>query len=243
MFDSVEQLEKEVQDFRSNILASSELIKSIEVLVAAVKAQEDDFAAKSKALATKMDSHTDGMKEDYKEALSELIKENNKLLDEISIRGEAILRDMQSVPKEIDQRNDTLSKELKSHSEEVQSQCKSLIAQFQEIADAFSTRCTELLQSMDSSNNAHLNSVIEVTRSSQQEYIQKLETTEASIHNCENEIKNKYNDFLAKLESTNIDQMFKMCQEIKKAMNSKFLILTIGVGVSIVLVLATLFFR
>ena len=45
MFESVEQLEKEVKEFQQNILASSDFVNNLNEIVAAISAQERDFAA------------------------------------------------------------------------------------------------------------------------------------------------------------------------------------------------------
>ena len=51
----------------------------------------------------------------------------------------------------------------------------------------------------------------------------------------ERELTSKYADFIAKLEASNMDKIFTMCEDIKKAVNSKFTILLGGVGLSIIL--------
>ncbi|MDR3289486.1 MAG: hypothetical protein LBT22_08675 [Peptococcaceae bacterium] len=45
MFESIEALEKEVQDFKDNILASSELVRTIEQLTVVTKAQQEKLEA------------------------------------------------------------------------------------------------------------------------------------------------------------------------------------------------------
>lgn len=272
MFESVEQLEKEVQEFRQNILASSELIKSIEGLIAATKAQKDSFASESSELLTKMDAHTEALKTSYAEALSKMVKENSKLVSDLSSKGESLLREMQGIPDEVDKRNSAIAAQFETKggailqdmqaiseavdkrnaalaadfqkcSADLKSQTEMLIAQLQAEISKFSKRCDELLLSVQSSNDAHLSNVIKEMQASQKAYIEKLEATDVSIRHCEAEISEKYLDFLAKLESTNIDQMFKMCQEMKSSMDRKFIMLFVGVGASLALMIVSLFIR
>lgn len=189
MFESVEQLEKEVKDFQKNILASSELIKSLENLIAATKAQKEEFAATSSELISKMDSHTDALRESYEEALAKLVNENRILIKELIAKDD------------------------------------------------------ELLQSVNTNSKTHLANFVETLNTAQQTYIQRIEAADVSIKHCEAEINRKYQEFLIKLESTNVDQMFKLCQDIKKSMDTKLLLLSVGVGASLILIIVSIFIR
>lgn len=272
MFESVEQLEKEVQEFQKNILASSELIKSIEDLIATTKSQKESFALESSELVAEMDAHTKALKSSYTEALTKLMKENGKLISEISAKGESLLREMQGIPEEVDKRNSAMAAQFEAKggailqeiqaipvavdkrnaavasdfqkcSADLKSQTETLITQLQAESVKFSNRCDELLLSIQSSNDAHLSSVIKEVEASQKAYFEKLEATDVAIQRCEAEISEKYQDFIAKLESTNIDQMFKMCQEMKRSMDRKFIMLFIGVGASLALMIVSFFIR
>ncbi|MEG1525783.1 MAG: hypothetical protein RR475_12320 [Clostridia bacterium] len=243
MFESVEQLEKEVQEFRKNILASSELIKSVEGLIAATKAQKESFSSETVELVTRMNAHAEAIQESYKAALSKMVSENSKLGGEISATGESLLRDMQDIPTEIDKRNATINADLQRYSEELRAQSNSLVIQLQDVTNVFSIKCAELLQSVEDKNNTHLGSVVGQMQAFQKEYIQKLGETEATIRNSEAELEGNYKDFLSKIESTNVDRIFKVCQDIKKSVNSKLLVLSAGVGASIILIIASFFVR
>jgi chromosome segregation ATPase len=225
MFESIEQLEKEVKDFQKNILASSELIKSIESLITATKAQKEDFSATSSELASKMDSHTEALRKSYEEALAKLVKENRSLIKELIVRGDELLQEMKAIPSDVQKRNSALSVEIQAEKE------------------AFFARCDELLQSVSTNSKTHHANVVETLNTAQQAYIQSIEEADVSIKNCEAEINRKYKDFLIKLESTNVDQMFKMCQDIKKSMDTKLLLLSVGVGASLILMIVSIFIR
>ena len=243
MFESVEQLEKEVKDFQKNILASSELIRSLESLIAATKAQKEDFAAASSGLVSKMDSHTEALRESYEEALEKLVKENRSLIKELTVKGDELLQEMKAIPPDVEKRNSMLVIEFQKYSAELQASSNAIISQLCSEREVFSTKCNEFLQSASTNNKTHLTHVAETINTAQQAYIQRLEAADASIVHCEAEINHKYEDFLTKLESTNVDQMFKMCQDIKKSMDTKFLLLSVGVGASIVLMIVSLFIR
>jgi len=279
MFESIEQLEKEVKDFQKNILASSELIKSIESLITATNAQKEDFSATSSELVSKMDSHTEALRKSYEEALAKLVKENRSLIKELIVRGDELLQEMKAIPSDVEKRNSALSVEIQAEKEAFFARCDELLQGFKNIppdveernsalaiefqkcttalqsssneiiaqlhveTEAFSARCDELLQSVSTNSKTHHANVVETLNTAQQAYIQRIEEADVSIKNCETEINRKYKDFLIKLESTNVDQMFKMCQDIKKSMDTKLLLLSVGVGASLILMIVSIFIR
>lgn len=59
MFDNIEELEREVQKFRENILASSELVVSFESMMTQMKAQTKAFEAASSNLQDCVKAHTE----------------------------------------------------------------------------------------------------------------------------------------------------------------------------------------
>lgn len=51
----------------------------------------------------------------------------------------------------------------------------------------------------------------------------------------------RYNEFIHKLENTNVDMLFAEVQNMKKAINNKFTLLFTGVGMAIVLIIISFF--
>jgi len=109
--------------------------------------------------------------------------------------------------------------------------------------ESFAKKCDGFLQSASEINQTHLSQTSNIINESQQDYLLKIEESNTAINQCQEELNRKYEAFLVKLESTNIDQMFKVCQEIKKSMNTKILILSVGVGSTIALMIVSLFIR
>lgn len=187
MFDNVDQLEQEIIEFQKNILASSELIKSIENLIAVTKEQQKLFALKSSDMESKIGLFTKSLQSSYDEALVKLESENSILLKKFIAKEE------------------------------------------------------ELVQSLSINNQKFLSEVAQTITSTQQEYTQRIETAESSVRHCEQELNRKYESFLSKLESTNIDQMHKTCQNIERSLKMKFLVVSTGVILSLILIIVSFF--
>lgn len=66
-------------------------------------------------------------------------------------------------------------------------------------------------------------------------YIVTLKDTQANIEKLSNELDVKYSTFLTKMESTNMDQVYKTCLEMDKKFNKKLSLIFAGTVAAIVL--------
>ena len=171
MFENVDQLEREVREFQENILASKELVRNLEQLVVAAKAQQE-----------------------------QLVKSTDDLL--------------RSIPTSVEGKNSALRAEI------------------QQAADR-----------MQADSNAAVNKAISEVQRAHQQHIEQLTSVETQMKKVETDLIVKYTDFVAKLEASNMDKIFTMCEDIKKTVNSKFAILLAGVGLSVVLAVVALFVK
>ena len=67
------------------------------------------------------------------------------------------------------------------------------------------------------------------------DYVEVLREAQAKIDKMNSELENKYNAFLAKMESTNMDQIYKVCLDMDKKINNKLTLIIAGVAVAIIL--------
>ena len=167
MFDDIEALEKEVEGFRTNILASQELISGIDRMIAAQKEQSVEYSKSYQEVLEKLRETTEKQKADAETLLSEITKKNE------SFASDAV---------------------------------------------------TQLT-------------------TAQKDYIERMDQVEKTIKESEEELTSKYQQFVAKLESTNIDQIFSSVQELKKSLSTKLTLLLSGVGISIVLAVVALILK
>ena len=167
MFDDIEALEKEVESFRKNILASQELVSGIDKMIAA---QKEQSTAYSKSY------------EDVLKKLKDTVEQQNS-------NAEALL-------SELSKKNETT-------------------------INAAVTQLTE----------------------AQKEYIARLGEVEKSLKDGEAELTSKYQQFVTKLESTNLDQIYSSVQDLKKSINTKLTLLLSGVGVSVILAIVAIILK
>lgn len=90
-------------------------------------------------------------------------------------------------------------------------------------------------KSISDTNNAQYNEFLASVKKEYGDYVAVLRESQTKMEKISTELDNKYNAFLAKMESTNMDQIYKVCLEMDKKINAKLSILLIGVVVAITL--------
>ena len=71
--------------------------------------------------------------------------------------------------------------------------------------------------------------------------LEQLAQTENRVSELSQQLESKYNAFVEKLESTNMDQLYKYCQDMNKAINLKLGLLLGGVAVAVIVSIVSLF--
>lgn len=71
MFENIAEMEKEIETFRKNVYASSELVESISQLTAETKRQKESFSASTEELLKKQDKGISEFESDCESILSE----------------------------------------------------------------------------------------------------------------------------------------------------------------------------
>jgi uncharacterized phage infection (PIP) family protein YhgE len=90
-------------------------------------------------------------------------------------------------------------------------------------------------KSISDTNNAQYNEFLASVKKEYGDYVAVLRESQAKMEKISTELDNKYNAFLAKMESTNMDQIYKVCQDMDKKLNTKLTMILAGVAVAIVL--------
>ena len=90
-------------------------------------------------------------------------------------------------------------------------------------------------KSISDTNNAQYNEFFDLVKKEYSEYVAVLRESQTKMEKISTELDNKYNAFLAKMESTNMDQIYKVCQDMDKKLNTKLTMILAGVAVAIFL--------
>ena len=185
MFEDVAQMEKEIETFRKNIAASSELVEAVSQLTDTTKHQEESFCASADKLLKRMDDCVSQIRNDHEAALHALSSNNDATIA-------------------------SLQKNMSSEQ----------VARLQEL-ELLKTDLEKMLAS----------------------YTDGLHKTEQAIHDYQTEAEKTYGDFVHRLESTNVDQIFREVQDLKRALQTKFIILLSGMGLATAVAVSSLFIK
>ncbi len=209
MFEDVAQMEKEIETFRNNVVASSELVEGISRLTETTRQQKEAFSVSSNELIKKIDSCVMEIKSDHESALKALSNNNNAAITELQEKAAA---DLQAKLKSIDQ--------IRSSIEACRvDTTKKADEQLQQLSDESHTIIAELKAELSAQQSA---------------FIENLQHTEQTIKGYQSDAEQKYKDFISRLETTNVDQIFKEVQDLKHSVQTKFFIMTVGVLLTLV---------
>jgi len=218
MFDNIEEMEKEIETFRQNIMASSELVESLSALTSETKRQREEFAAQSTALTQKVEGCVQQFKTDHDSALDALSKKDAKFIADLQNHMDA---EKQNSLEEIRQIQVAMEKSLNEATQQSDKQIAQLTSE-----------CNQIVSAMRSTAQEQQNA-----------YFERLQKTESIIKDYQNDAALKYKDFVQKLESTNVSELFDELQELKQSVQTKFTIMMAGVGAAVLVGILNLVLR
>ena len=254
MFETIEELEKQVAEFEQNILASKALIKSIDGVNSSIHNQQKDFDEQAAALLAQMAS----IKEAVTRAVNEINANNNTFIaDTAKALSEQIASLNQSTETYLDGLRNSNDNQLKSAVNSLsdsQKEYTNRIEKFDQStqqsvdtivkqSDEFKTTANNAVEEIKSKNQEQLDAFVVKLETDHEEYLRHLETVKNSITEMERQLQEHYSLFLGKLETTNISTVADEIQLLKKQINTKFAILMGGIGVAVVLAVIALFMR
>ena len=294
MFEDITQMEKEIETFRRNVVASAELVDGITQLTDATKKQKDSFEAASSALLKKVDSCIEQIKSDQEAALHTLSGENKDAIQTLQQNMAAEqtdrIKELENIKKDLIELQAAFTERIRQ-TEKALTDCQEKLGATADqikadhdtslhiLSERVSASISELQTNMaadlearvaaidrikavfescqaESSNKAdeqiqrlvrECDRLIAQMKSELAEqqtlYAEKLQQTEKLICEYQNTAEHRYNDFVQRLETTNVDQLFKEMQDLKQSIQTKFMILLGGIGVTLIVALLGLILK
>ena len=89
-------------------------------------------------------------------------------------------------------------------------------------------------------NDEQYNSFLAEIKKEYSDYVAVLKESQIKMEKAVTELDNKYNAFLAKMESANMEQIYKVCLNMDKKINTKLTLLLSGVAVAIILLVVSI---
>lgn len=238
MFEDIEQLEKEVQEFRQNMLGSTALLKSLDAIVAALMAQTAELSAKSAEMAGKMDSQSTAIQNKTDDTLQKLVANLADCVVELRKMTDGAVERLSAENKaNLTNTTTQILSTQKAYIETLQATERAL----HECKEELQRQTTAVVDRLCAENKQNLADTVAQFLAAQKEYTDTLRATENAIQACSLELSKKHSEFLERLEKTNIDQIYQACVDMRKSVESKLTILLAGVGVAVILTIVGLF--
>lgn len=247
MFDDIQALEQEIEGFRNNILASQDLVTSIEKMIKVMKTQNDEYSRTYKDVLEELKRCVQLQKVESESQLNELKKQNettiNNAVEKLnSVQKEHIVK-INEVESAINLNVEKMLKEMKTQSEDYSKSYNDVLLELKNYVQLQKVESEAQLNELKKQNEIIINNAVEKIASSQREYLANIDEVKFILKKNEDQLVLKYQQFTTKLESTNIDQIYSSVQDLKKSINFKFNLLISGVGVSILLTIVSLLLK
>ncbi len=258
MIGSIEELEKEIEQFHKNVAASGELVALLDKISTQIKQQNEDFGKESDKLIKRFDELPDKfetankasnkeIKEYIESKLDESVqgfkKEQSQYVDELKTTRDKINEAEKDAEKKysdfianVEDRSDNLLKRVDALPEIIEKSNKS---SNDEIKNEVKAELDNNLQLFSKEQRQY----IESFNTAQQQYASELKQTQEGIKSAEDNINQKYKAFIDDLEKMNVSNLYDQNIELRKSLNKTTILLAILSIASILVSIAGFFIK
>lgn len=241
MLETIEELEKEIDEFQNNIAASGEMVLALKQMIEQIKQQNSEFDMQSKALLSRLDTLPANIENttiaNNERIRSDVVSELNKSLQAFSDEQGKYIISLQGVQKTIQEFSDLAKEQGKSFREQTNAMNESMNSALSDLNGKIQNTTNLLKQDIDVSVSERNKEVIVA----QEKYIKEIDNANVSMKKCEEALDSKYKDFLSVLEKMNISNIYEQNIQLKEELRKKTTILMVISAVSILIGVVGLF--
>lgn len=209
MIPTIEMLEKEIEQFHSNVSGSNALVAALNDVVTVGKKQSQMFDEKTAELQTLLAKLPEDVRAEFASCFQ------------------------------------TFSSEIQAEHSRYQAEVAAILKACSTSVSEAEAKITATPDAVEGKMNEAYAKSQEALTVAQKKYADDLQTATQEFLNktnaCMSLIEEKYNAFIMKLEATNVDQIYKICEKMNSAINMKLNIALAGVGVAVILAILGLF--
>lgn len=241
MLETIEELEKEIDEFQNNIAASGEMVLALKQMIEQIKQQNSEFDMQSKALLSRLDTLPANIENttiaNNERIRSDVASELNKSLQAFSDEQGKYIISLQGVQKTIQEFSDLAREQGKSFREQTNEMNENMNSALSDLNEKIQNTTNLLKKDIDVSVSERNKEVI----IAQEKYIKEIDGANVSMKKCEEALDSKYKDFLSVLEKMNISNIYEQNIQLKEELRKKTTILTVISAVSILIGVVGLF--
>lgn len=241
MLETIEELEKEIDEFQNNIAVSGEMVLALKQMIEQIKQQNSEFDMQSKALLSRLDTLPANIENttiaNNERIRSDVASELNKSLQAFSDEQGKYIISLQGVQKTIQEFSDLAREQGKSFREQTNEMNENMNSALSDLNEKIQNTTNLLKQDIDVSVSERNKEVIVA----QEKYIKEIDGANVSMKKCEEALDSKYKDFLSVLEKMNISNIYEQNIQLKEELRKKTTILMVISAVSILIGVVGLF--
>ena len=256
MLTTIQELEKEIDQFHKNIKDSNELMRLLASIASLTKTQTESFEVRTQALQDelaklppeltnlfqqKIESFVQTVHDEHQAYQATVTKLMEGYADKFAKAETALL----GVPSTLQEQLQQDRSENVAGLKQIQEQYAADLAKTNE---AFAKQLHAVVDAIQAvpgqiSNNSaqQYNAFLKELEKMMEARLAQLSATEKRVEELSQQLEAKYNAFVGKLESTNMDQLYKYCQDMNKSINTKLGIALGGVAIAVIVSIISLF--
>lgn len=242
MLGTIEELEKDIEQFQSNVAASGEVVVLLKQMVEQVRKQNEDFETKSQTLI----SHVEGLPIAIENANN---TSNTRVKNDVAYEIDRMVQSFSTEQSKYLENLELTRSQIQKYISQVERQEETIKEKFETVVKKFDEVLSELVAANKKNTTELLDTFSKVVKErndefekKQQRYIDVAEKTQANIADCEKKLDEKYNEFIDILNKTNISNIYDQNVELKKELNKRTTILMVISGISILVGVLGFFF-
>jgi chromosome segregation ATPase len=235
MLGTIEDLERDIEQFRNNVAASNEMYTLLNQMLEQVRQQNTTFDRKSEDLLGRLDAIPTAL--DTANAAS-----NAAVKKDVSAEIDRAISDFASEQTKYLQALEQTQKEVHTYTEQSQKQAQSfdeksaeLIVKVASVPEQIKADTRSSLEEYRSSLDADIEKRNAQLAETQKRYVSAMEDTSGRLKSCEEQLLSKYQEFLQTLEKTNLSNLYEQNQKLQSELNKRTTLLMIISAVSVVL--------
>ncbi len=235
MIGTLEDMEKEIEQFQKNVMASGEIVNLLKQMLSMVKVQNESFEKHSKELLGELEevpnkiddanaNNNIRVKEDVSEELSKALlgfrDEQNKYIDNLD-QTKNLIRSITDLTEE--------------RGKDTNARLADLLQRFSSMMDQLRQDCARSNQDMVSSVDKVLEERNAQFLSEQERYRDELKNTQSVIKTAEEQLEKSYKEFTSTLNELHVANLNEQNQQLKKDLSKRTTILIVITSISVIL--------
>lgn len=256
MLTTIQELEQEIDLFHKNIKESNDLMNILKSVAALTKSQTESFDVRTKALQDELAKLPTEVSDLIQQKIEGFVQ---TVHSEHQAYQTAVAQLMDGYAEKIAKAEVSISGVPAALETQLQKDRAENVADLKKIQEQYSADLTKANQDFSEQLKAVVESVqkipVQIKEDSAQQYaaflkeleklmdarMAQLADTEKRVVELSQQLESKYDAFVAKLEATNMDQLYKYCQDMNKSINTKLSIALGGVAVAVIVSIVSLF--